>query len=171
MRAGACARQSRAPPLIEPPGYARHRPETTLLYRLIEQHYPDFRELRAREGRSLPAYVQEKRVFGVEIDTCAGCGGTFRVIASIEEAEVIAKILAHLEKVAPDRHSAQLPLEPRQRPHSKTRYRAAVRWWRAHRCLGHRFRGESREAKQPYRGDVSRGTARMAAFANGSMTR
>lgn len=52
----------------EPPGYARHRPETTLLYRLIEQHYPDFRELRAREGRSLPAYVQE------EFDAYLKCG-------------------------------------------------------------------------------------------------
>jgi ribosomal protein S27E len=68
MRAAACARQSRAPPFIEPPGYARHRPETTLLYRLIEQHYPDFRELRAREGRSLPAYVQE------EFDAYLKCG-------------------------------------------------------------------------------------------------
>jgi hypothetical protein len=57
-----------------------------------------------------------KRVFGVEIDTCAGCGGKLRVIASIEEPEVIAKILAHLEKVAPDRHSAELPLGPRAAP-------------------------------------------------------
>jgi len=35
-----------------------------------------------------------KRVFGVEIERCAGCGGKFRIIASIEEPEVIAKILA-----------------------------------------------------------------------------
>jgi hypothetical protein len=27
---------------------AQHRTETTLLYQLIEQHYPDFRELLAR---------------------------------------------------------------------------------------------------------------------------
>ena len=25
----------RAPPFIDPPGYARHRPETTLLYQLV----------------------------------------------------------------------------------------------------------------------------------------
>ena len=36
-----------------------------------------------------------KRVFGIEIDTCARCGGRLRIIASIEEPEVIAKILAH----------------------------------------------------------------------------
>ena len=46
----ACAQRLRAPPFIDPSGYAQHRPETTLLYRLVEQHYPDFRELRAREG-------------------------------------------------------------------------------------------------------------------------
>jgi hypothetical protein len=28
----------RAPPFIDPPGYARHRPEETLLYQIIEQH-------------------------------------------------------------------------------------------------------------------------------------
>jgi hypothetical protein len=30
------------------------------------------------------------RVFGIEIDTCTRCGGTLRIIASIEEPEVIA---------------------------------------------------------------------------------
>lgn len=56
----ACARWTRAPSFIEPPGYARHRPESTLLYRLVEQHYPVLRELRAQQGRALPGYVQEE---------------------------------------------------------------------------------------------------------------
>jgi hypothetical protein len=30
-----------APPFIDPPGYARHRPEETLLYRVVERHYPE----------------------------------------------------------------------------------------------------------------------------------
>jgi hypothetical protein len=30
------ARGEHAPPFIDPPGYARHWPETTLLYRLVE---------------------------------------------------------------------------------------------------------------------------------------
>ena len=51
-----------------------------------------------------------KRVFGIDIDTCARCGGTFKVIASIEEPQVIARILAHLQKSAPDQHQAELPL-------------------------------------------------------------
>jgi Zn-finger nucleic acid-binding protein len=42
-----------------------------------------------------------KRVFGIEIDTCQRCGGTLRIVASIEQPEVIAKILAHLERTSP----------------------------------------------------------------------
>lgn len=42
------------------PGYARHRPEQTLLYRIIEQHYPAFLTQRAAEERPLPAYVQRE---------------------------------------------------------------------------------------------------------------
>ena len=34
-----------------------------------------------------------KRVIGIEIDSCQCCGGTLRIIASIEQPEVIAKIL------------------------------------------------------------------------------
>lgn len=60
MPAATRARQWRAAPFIDPPGYARHRPETTLLYQLVEQHYPHFRELRATQGHSLPGYVQEE---------------------------------------------------------------------------------------------------------------
>lgn len=52
--AAAHARRPRAPPLAEPPGNARHRPESTLEYRLVEQYWPAFREMRATEGRSLP---------------------------------------------------------------------------------------------------------------------
>jgi hypothetical protein len=35
-------------------------------------------------------------LFGIEIEDCARCGGKPKVIASIEEPQVIAKILAHL---------------------------------------------------------------------------
>ena len=35
-----------------------------------------------------------KRVFGIEIDTCQRCVGTLRIIASIEQPEVIGQILA-----------------------------------------------------------------------------
>jgi len=34
--AAAAAPRARAPAFVDPPGYARHRPETTLLYQLVE---------------------------------------------------------------------------------------------------------------------------------------
>ena len=57
-----------------------------------------------------------KRVFGIEIDSCARCGGKRAIIASIEEPQVIAKILALLEKTAPDRFQTELPLGARAPP-------------------------------------------------------
>jgi ribosomal protein S27E len=68
MSVAAGQRRPRAPPFIEPPGYALHRPEKTLLYQLVEQHYPAFRELRAMAGRPLPDYVQD------EFDAYLRCG-------------------------------------------------------------------------------------------------
>jgi ribosomal protein S27E len=59
-RVAARVRRPRAPPFLDPPGYARHRPEATLLYQLVEQHYPAFLELRAEAGRPLPEHVQEE---------------------------------------------------------------------------------------------------------------
>jgi ribosomal protein S27E len=50
----------RAPPFIDPPGYARHRPEATLLYQLVERHYPELVAAREAAGRALPKYVQEE---------------------------------------------------------------------------------------------------------------
>src|SRR5687768_11159503 len=50
----------RAPPFIDPPGYARHRPEATLLYQLVERHYPELVAVREAAGRLLPKYVQEE---------------------------------------------------------------------------------------------------------------
>ena len=44
------------------PGYERRRPERTLLYRIVETHYPVFADLLASQGRTLPRYVQ--REFG-----------------------------------------------------------------------------------------------------------
>ena len=37
-----------------------------------------------------------KRVFGIEIERCAECGGALKIIASIEDPEVIGRILQHL---------------------------------------------------------------------------
>jgi ribosomal protein S27E len=48
--------------------YQRHRPEQTLLYRIIEQHYPVFTEQLAARGTALPGYVQR------EFDEYLKCG-------------------------------------------------------------------------------------------------
>ena len=42
------------------PRHERHRPETTLLYQIVEKHYPGFLALLAAQGRSLPDYVQRE---------------------------------------------------------------------------------------------------------------
>ena len=39
-----------------------------------------------------------KRVFKIDIETCAHCGGAVKVAASIEDPAVIKQILAHLEQ-------------------------------------------------------------------------
>ena len=57
-----------------------------------------------------------KRAFGIQIETCAGCGGKLKVIASIEEPEVIAKILAHLKKTSSAQSQAEFPLGARAPP-------------------------------------------------------
>jgi hypothetical protein len=62
-------------------------------------------------ARSIPFAL-----FGIEIEGCARCGGKLKVIASIEESEVIARILAHLEKTAPDQSQPELPLGARAPP-------------------------------------------------------
>jgi hypothetical protein len=57
-----------------------------------------------------------KRVFGVEIECCARCGGQLKIIASIEEPQLIAKILLHLERAAPEQHQSELALRKRGPP-------------------------------------------------------
>jgi hypothetical protein len=57
-----------------------------------------------------------KRVFGIEIECCAHCGGKLRILASIEEPEVIATILSHLQRTVPEQYSAELPLGARAPP-------------------------------------------------------
>jgi hypothetical protein len=37
-----------------------------------------------------------KRVFALDVERCEGCGGPMRIIACIEDAQLIEKILCHL---------------------------------------------------------------------------
>jgi hypothetical protein len=48
--------------------YEHHRPETTLLYQLVERHYPEFLAALGERDRYLPSYVQQ------EFETYLKCG-------------------------------------------------------------------------------------------------
>jgi hypothetical protein len=58
-----------------------------------------------------------KRVFNIDIATCQDCGGAMKVIACIEDPEVIQKILTHLQLNAEAAAPSPLP-EPRAPPFS-----------------------------------------------------
>jgi hypothetical protein len=66
----------RAPPFVDPPGYAQHRPERTVLYHLVQQHYPAFLAGREAVGRPLPKYLRE------EFEAYLKCGARVRLPAS-----------------------------------------------------------------------------------------
>jgi len=53
---------------IAPPGYSRHRPETALLYQLVAEHYPRFRDRRAAEER--PLRLLEHGFLRVKCESC-----------------------------------------------------------------------------------------------------
>ena len=49
-----------------------------------------------------------RRVFNIDIETCGRCGGSLKVIACIENQDVIDSILAHLQEK--EQHIPTLPL-------------------------------------------------------------
>jgi hypothetical protein len=52
----------------------------------------------------------------VQIERCTRCGGQLKIIASIEEPQLIAKILSHLERAAAQQSQSELPLGARGPP-------------------------------------------------------
>ena len=50
------------------PRHERHRPEQTLLYRIIDRHYPEFLACMAEQGRPLPLHIKK------EFDEFLKCG-------------------------------------------------------------------------------------------------
>lgn len=42
------------------PVYTRHRPERTVLYRLVQEYYPELRAHLAARGTALPGYVEQE---------------------------------------------------------------------------------------------------------------
>jgi hypothetical protein len=56
-------------------------------------------------------------LFAIDIETCRQCGGRLRVVASIEEPALIARILGHLGRAA----DAADPAHPSRAPPEQTR--------------------------------------------------
>lgn len=50
-----------------------------------------------------------KRVFAIDIEKCEKCGGPVRIIASIEDPDVIQRILKHLGLDQPDDPQSRSP--------------------------------------------------------------
>src|SRR5210317_206604 len=48
--------------------YVRHRPETTLLYQIVREYWPEFQAELANHGKTLPTYVRK------EFDEYLKCG-------------------------------------------------------------------------------------------------
>jgi hypothetical protein len=139
VSAATRARRARAPPFLDPPGYARHRPEATLLYQLVERHHPAFRELRAEAGRPLPDYIEQ------EFDAYLKCGrleeGFLRVRCETFHAEKLIAFSCKKRGFCPSCAARRM---------GKTAVRPPV-WPPNGRVLGWRrqarFRHEARSAK------------------------
>jgi hypothetical protein len=56
-----------------------------------------------------------KRVFAVEIERCGRCGGKLEVIASIEEPQLIERILAHVQRAPEEDEPAPFASRRRSR--------------------------------------------------------
>jgi hypothetical protein len=55
-----------------------------------------------------------RRVFAIDVLTCAGCGGRLRFLATIEDPATVTKILAHLG--LPTAGPALTPARPPPQP-------------------------------------------------------
>ena len=66
MSLARSAKANQSPTQIN--GYERHQPEQTLLYQLVEQHYPAFKSFLEAQGQHLPRYIQQ------EFDDFLQCG-------------------------------------------------------------------------------------------------
>ena len=63
---------------------------------MVPQQTSEKEEPQRPKAYSMTWAQRLKRVFAIEIEKCEKCGGPVRVIASIEDPDVIEKILKHL---------------------------------------------------------------------------
>ncbi len=64
-------------------------------YRHLITPKPKNNKEKSKNLSSMNWAMRLKRVFGMDIEVCPECGGKLKVISSIEEREVIKKILTH----------------------------------------------------------------------------
>ena len=57
-----------------------------------------------------------KRVFNIDIEVCARCGGSAKVIACIEDQDVIDRILNHLRQKEQETPTRPLLVPPSRAP-------------------------------------------------------
>ena len=57
-----------------------------------------------------------KRVFNIDIEVCSRCGGSVRVIACIEDGDIIDRILAHLREKEQNIPTLPLLVPPTRAP-------------------------------------------------------
>jgi len=97
---------AQAKDFIAPPGYQRHRPETTLLYQLVAEHYPAFRDRRAAEDQPLPRYVED------EFEAYLKCGllehGFLRVKCDACQAEKLVAFSCKRRGFCPSRGARRM---------------------------------------------------------------
>ncbi|MEW8333312.1 MAG: IS91 family transposase, partial [Candidatus Thiodiazotropha sp.] len=74
-----------------------------------EQERPDEEATPAERRASMTWAQRLKRVFGIDIETCPACGGAVHIVAYIEDADVIEKMLKHVDEKSPGSASVGLP--------------------------------------------------------------
>jgi len=91
---------------------SKHRAEVTLAKRgrSSGKIAADKTERTPAQRHAAMTWAQRlKRVFNIDMEICQSCGSAMKVIACIEDPEVIQKILTHLDSIAPATAANVLP--------------------------------------------------------------
>jgi hypothetical protein len=78
---------------------SKHRVDVTPAKRGKGRPHEEHEDKTSEQRHQAMTWAQRlKRVFNIDVSVCPKCGGEARVIASIEDQQIIDKILAHLMK-------------------------------------------------------------------------
>ena len=78
---------------------SKHRVDVTPAKRGKGRPHEEHEDKTPEQRHQAMTWAQRlKRVFNIDVSVCPKCGGEARVIASIEDQQIIDKILAHLMK-------------------------------------------------------------------------